>query len=255
VRPLAALIPALALAVTVSACSSSSNGTGSAIKTTSSSTASTASTPATSSTSASTNGTALNAAQLKALLLTKNDVPAGWTASPSAGGTTATDAADQAKVAQCIGVPDPDTHKVAEADSDDYDLNNSSISSSATSYPSSSDVDAGVALLTSPKSTECYKQLFQDTIAKDLPAGTTVDSVSVKLTPGTNGGPSNVVAKADADLTVSAEGQTVKLVIDAWFVRGKQVGAEVDFFGFGQAIADSIQATALKAVADRVAAA
>lgn len=252
-RPLAALIPALALAVTVSACSSSSNGTGSAIKTTGSS--STASTPATSSTSASSDGTALDEAQLKALLLTKNDVPAGWTASPSAGGTTADDEADQAKVAQCIGVPDPDTHKVAEADSDDYDLNDSEISSSATSYRSSADVDAGVALLTSPKSAECYKQLFQEAISKDLPAGTTVDSSSVKLTPGTNGGPSNVVAKADVDVTVSAEGQTVKLVIDAWFIRGKQIGAEVDFFGFGQAIADSIQATALKAVADRVAAA
>ena len=110
-------------------------------------------------------------------------------------------------------------------------------------------------LLTSPKASECYQQLFKDAISKDLPSGATVDKMSVKLTPGTNGGPSNVIAKADADLTVSAQGQTVQLVIDAWFIRGHQIGAEVDFFGFGQAIDSSIQSTALKAVADRVAAA
>ena len=43
--------------------------------------------------------------------------------------------------------------------------------------------------------------------------------------------------------------------INTWFIKGKQLGAEVDFFGFGKPIDDTIQATALKAVADRVAAA
>lgn len=249
-----ALVPALALALTLSACSSTSQGTGSTVTTTGSSRSAGAGGTVTTSSSSSASSTPLDAAKLKALLLTQNDVPSGWTASPSKS-SPADQAQAQAKLVACLGVPDPDAHKVAETDSDNYDLDNSEISSSATSYRSQADIDQAATLFTNPKAPSCYKALFKEEITKDLPAGASIDSLDVTVTPGANGGPDNVIAKADASITVTAQGQTVQFVINTWFIKGHQVGAEVDFFGFGKPIDDTIQATALKAVADRVAAA
>ena len=256
-----AIIPALALALTVSACSSTSNGKGSAIGASGSS-GSSGSTSATTGASATTPTTsaavaAPDEAKLKTLVLTAADVPSSWTASPSSssGDNSPDDAASQAQLAACLGVPNSDKKQVASADSDDYDLANSSISSNASSYSSQDVVDQDAAALSKSNAASCFKQGLQKALTSQLPAGATVDKFDITITPGAGGGPSNVAGTLRVEVLVGVAGQQAHVYLDIVLIKGKLIEASVQFTGFGAPIAADIEAKAVRAVADRVAAA
>jgi hypothetical protein len=114
-------------------------------------------------------------------------------------------------------------HKVAEADSEDFELGDASISSSASSYPSQSDLDVDIAILNSPKISACYERLFSKLLATSLPAGAKVDSVSIKITPGAAGGPANVVGTGAGVVKVRAvNGQRGAFYLTVAELKGRE---------------------------------
>jgi hypothetical protein len=53
----------------------------------------------------------------------------------------------------------------------------------------------------------CFDQQFEKLFTRrGLPTGTTIDSVSVKITPGSAGGPANVVATGTGTVKVTVSG-------------------------------------------------
>jgi hypothetical protein len=76
----------------------------------------------------------------------------------------------------------------------------------------------------------------------------------VTVSPGSNGGPSNVVALVRANAVVAISGQEIPLYIAAWYMKGNLVEADVDFIGVAQEIDSAAQMKAVTAVAQRIAA-
>jgi hypothetical protein len=161
------------------------------------------------------------------MLLKRADFPAGWTSTPYQADPQ--DAADQAALTQCVGARNTDNEKITEKNSPDFGYNDASVSSSASSYRSQADIDDDVAMLHSSKISTCYEQLAKTQIGTSLNAGESVDAVSFKMTPGSSGGPSNIVATGSGSVTLSsvASGK-VTVYISVAFITGPLTEAEVD---------------------------
>jgi hypothetical protein len=205
------------------------------------------------STTASTSSPPPSAAELKKIVLQPADLPAGWKGTPYK--PSADDAANQAALVKCVGGRNTDPDKVAESHSQDFEQGNSTISSAASSYRSQSDLDADVALVHSPKISGCYEQLVKDSVGPTMPTGTKISSVSMKITPGSGGGPANVVATGTGKIRVEASGQRVTVYINVAFITGRLVEAEVDSEGIGAPIPAASQASLVAKVAARAASA
>jgi hypothetical protein len=247
------LIPVCAVGCAVTllaACTSSakSPSTPSASSTAPSSSAATSS----SSSAAPSSAAPAPLAQLKKIVLQPEDLPAGWKGTP-ASPDDASDAANQAALAKCVGVRNTDPDKVADTNSPDFALGDAAISSSASSYLSQSDLDADIALAHSAKLGPCLDRQAKELFAKSLPAGTTVDSVSSKFTAGSGGGPSNVVGSGVTTVKLTAGGQHIVLYLTVAFITGPLIEAEVDTQNVGKPVPASLVKAAVSAVADRAA--
>ena len=221
---------AVAGVLLLAACSSSKSGSGQA--------ASPSATPATK-------------AQLQTIVLQPADLPAAWKGTPYQADPN--DAADQAALLACTGGKDTTADKVAEANSDDYNLDNATISSSANSFKSQSDIDADVATLHSSKLSSCYEQLLKKRLATSLPAGATIKSASITITPGSGGGPANVAATGSGTIQISANGQIVPAYVNVAFITGPLIEAEVDAENVGTPVPPAVVSALVAKVAARAA--
>jgi hypothetical protein len=228
----------------LAACGSSSSKTPS---TPSGSRPASASSPATSSSSAA----PASLPQLKKIVLQPADLPPGWKGTPYH--PDPSDAANQAALVKCVGARNTDSDKVAEAHSEHFALGDASISSSATSYRSQSDLDADLAKVHSPKLSPCYDQLVNTQLASSLPAGATIESESIKITPGSPGGPTNVVATGTGTIKVRVNGQQVPVYLTVAFITGPLIEAEVDTENVGAPVPASVVNGLVDAVATRAA--
>jgi hypothetical protein len=229
--------------VLLAGCAGSS---GSTTKTGSSGTT-TKSTPAASPTPTVTPATV---AELRKIVLQATDLP-GWKPSPAEPDSSSS--ADQAQLMACVGAKNTDADQVATTDSDDFNLGDATISSSASSYKSQSDLDSDLALLKNPKLVPCFNQQFQKYLATSMPEGAGVGAVSVKFTPGSTGGPANVVGSGSAAVPVTVNGQQVTVYIDFVYVTGPLIEAEVDAENVGAPVPAAVLQAAVKAVATRAA--
>ena len=190
-------------------------------------------------------------AQLKKVVLRPGDLPASWKGTPTSG-----DSSDNsnAELTKCLGAKNTDADQVANADSADYSLGDATISSSATSYRSQSDVESDVALLASPKLSTCYASMAKKELAGSLPAGTTVGNVSVKFTPGPGGGASNVAGTGQATITVNANGQQVPVYVTFIYITGPNLEVEIDAENPGAPVPASVLRPVIQKLAARAAA-
>ena len=236
------------------------SGSAPAPGTTPGSTATSAGAPTTGSAPASSGSTAAAASALgkkalAALLITRADLPAGWTASRD-DSTDDTDAADHAKFAKCVGIRDTYADQVAEADSDDFSYQSATVSASATSYSSADDVRNDIqGFQDATKASTCMASTLRADMAGQLPHGAKIDDISFTVHPGTNGGPSNVIAKINGSVTVTTSGQRVPVYVDSVYITGRQIEAEIDFEGIGQPVDAALQTKLIKTLAERVGAA
>jgi len=208
--------------------------------------------PSSSSPAASPSASPASQAQLQKIVLQPADLPAGWKGTPYKDDPT--DAVYDAALVRCVGARNTDPDKVAEAHSEDFGLGDASISSSASSYPSQSDLDVDVAILNSPKISACYDRLFSKLLATTLPAGAKVDSVSIKITPGSAGGPANVVATGAGVVKVKVKGQPIPaMYVTVAFITGPLIEAEVDTFNVGTPVPAPLVKSLVATVANRAA--
>jgi len=200
------------------------------------------------STSAS-SATPASLSQLKKIVLQPADLPSGWKGAPYKPGPN--DSANNAALVKCIGARNTDGDKVAEAHSDDFALGDASISSSASSYRSQSDLDSDVAMLHSPKLSACFEQMVKKQLVASLPAGATIDSASITITPGSAGDPANVVATGSGTIKVRVNGQQVPVYLTVAFITGPLIEAEVDTENVGAPVPASVVNPLVATVATR----
>jgi hypothetical protein len=209
--------------------------------------------PASSNSTASTPSSAAPAslAQLKKIVLQPADLPPGWKGTPHQ--PDPSDAAYQAALMKCVGARNTDGDTVAVADSEDFALGDASIASSADSYRSQSDVDTDTATLHSPNYAPCDEQLGKKQLATSLPAGATIESASIKITPGSAGGPANVVGTETGTVKVSVNGQQVPVYLTLTYITGPLIEAEVDAENVGAPVPPSVVNALVATVATRAA--
>lgn len=191
------------------------------------------------------------AAQLKKMVLQPQDLPAAWKGTPYQ--AQAGQASDDAALSKCVGGRDTQHDKVAEAHSADYTMGNGMISSSATSYRSQSDIDADVEMLHNRKLEGCLEQMVKKDLATSLPAGSKVEAASIKITPGSAGGPSNVVATGTGIVKLSANRQRAAVYLTFAFITGPLIEADVQTETLGAPLPASMLKSLVASVAGRAA--
>ena len=189
--------------------------------------------------------------QLKKIVLQPADLPSGWKGTPYQADPN--NAAENGTLAACVGARDTDSDQVAEANSDDFGLGNATITSSATSYRSQSDLVTDIATLHSPKLSSCFSQMMKNQLASSLPAGSKVTSASIKVTPGSAGGPANVIATGTGTVQVQVNGQQIPLYLSVAFITGPLIQAEVDADNPGTPVPASVVNRLAATVATRAA--
>jgi hypothetical protein len=188
--------------------------------------------------------------QLKKLVLQPADLPSGWKGAVHQADPT--EAAEDASMYKCIGVPNTDSDKIAEADSDDFSLGNATISSSASSYRSQSDLASDITMLHSPKLSSCLGQLLTKGLATSLPAGSKVQQTMFKITPGSAGAPANVVATGTGTFKVELDGQEIPFYMTEAFITGPLIEADVFTLNVNAPVPASVVKPLVATVATRV---
>lgn len=219
--------------------------------------ATTSATSSSASASPSPTASAATEADLKKVVLQASDLPAGWTATPAPTQSSAESTSAIEDIARCLGVKAIPNDQVATVTSQSFvSTTGSQLSSGATSYKSEATVAAHTAMLSNPKLESCVNNLIKSglTAGGQLPAGATITTPVIKITPGHGSGPSNVVATVRASISMTMANQTVPIVVDISVINGKTTEAQVSAVGLGAAVPADVQAAAVKAVADRVAA-
>jgi hypothetical protein len=189
--------------------------------------------------------------QLKKIVLQPADLPSGWKGAPFQ--PDPNESANNAAFVKCVGARNTESDKVAEAHSDDFALGDAGISSSAASYRSQSDLDTDVRTLHSPKLSPCFEQMMKKQLRASLPAGSTIESASIKITPGSAGGPANVVATGTGTIKVRVNGQHVRVYLTVAFITGPLIEAEVDTENVGTPLPAPVVNPLVATVATRAA--
>jgi hypothetical protein len=156
-------------------------------------------------------------------------------------------------MAKCVGARDTHNDMLSEAYSDDFTLGNARIGSSASSYRSQDVVDADTAMLHSPKLSPCFEQFIKKQVAASAPPGGTVESASIKFTPGSAGGPANVVATGTGVIKVRANGREVAVYLTISFITGPLIEAQVESNKVGTPVPASVMNPLVATVATRAA--
>jgi hypothetical protein len=222
----------LAIGLALTACSSSSNGTPPAVVTSQATTtspppttfsSSPVTTPSTPPVSAPATGTAPSEAALNAIVAQQGDVPTGYTG--QAPDTSSDDSTNEQQIVQCVGATNVNpADKIQEVHGNDFVQNPQTISSDATSYKSQAAVDALVSVITNSKAQDCFDKLLKQQVEA---SGGTVTSANITITPGSNGGPSNVFALLQGSVDVTAQGQKATLNVIEAFIQGRQLVSTV----------------------------
>jgi hypothetical protein len=224
-------------------------GCGSTSSKTTTSTAAGSLTPSSSSpTSAAPSASPASESQLAKIVLQPSDLPPDWTPTPYK--AEPGDTAAQAALLRCLGVLSTASDKVAEAHSFDFTLGDARVSSSASSYRSQTTVDAYIAALHSSKVSPCLEQRLKREITPQLPAGATIESVSVKITPGP-AGPANVVGDGVGTVKISVSGEHGVIYLRVAYITGPLIWAEVDGSNVGAPLPAPLWESLESAVADR----
>lgn len=192
-----------------------------------------------------------SANKLAGRVLQAADLPAGWVGQPQAGEADGT--ATAAAMLTCVGAPNTVPTKPTDALVQKYTQGNASISSQVSTYGAQSDIDADLAALNHPKASACYEKAFRKELAASLPAGASIDAAPITITPGSNGGPFNVVSTGEGVISVDSNGRKVTIYLNIAFVSGPQIEGEIDFTSVGSPVPAETQKALVAIFAQRAA--
>jgi hypothetical protein len=185
------------------------------------------------------------AQQLQMIVVQSTDLPAGWTSSAASPPADLSDG-----FAGCMGTPNTAGEMVASASSPQFTSGSYVIGSTAKSFRSPAAVLADTAALTNPKASSCLATVNKAHLAAGK--GVTVRTVTFKVTPGTGGGPSNVVATATSALSYTLNGHTTTLNDETVYFVAPRIEARVDFYYATKAPSASVKAAVISKVSARV---
>jgi hypothetical protein len=189
------------------------------------------------------------ASQLQAIVVQATDLPAGWTAKP---GTPPADrVAATTAFAQCVGISSTASDVVALAYSPDYSSGSDTISSTAMSYRTRADVPLDAQGLLDPKASACQMRIDSARLSAGLAKGA-LKSYTEKITPGTGGGPANVVATATSSVVYVSAGHQVTLNDKTVYLAAPRIETRIDFYDLGKPVAATVEAAVVAKVAARV---
>lgn len=194
-----------------------------------------------------------DAAAVRATVLQAGDLPAGWT-NPSENGA---DSGDLQELESCLGAHDTSGERFVTGGSPAFiNASGGVVFSSFAGFRSQRDVDEDTALLADPGAAACLKtSMEQGMDDSEDSSGTTMGDMTFTLTPGSGGGPSNVVAIGEGSIPVSGSGGRHGTVyLEAVFVTGRMTEAEIAFISPGSPVPDDLRSAAVTAVAQRLAA-
>ena len=95
--------------------------------------------------------------------------------------------------------------------------------------------------------------MIKKQLLSSLPAGSKVASASIKVTPGSAGGPANVVATGTGTVQVQVNGQQIPVYLTVAFITGPLIEAEVDAENVGTPVPVSVVNRLVATVATRAA--
>ena len=191
--------------------------------------------------------------QLNQIVLQQADLPIGWKGKASPDTSDPSGPSSGVALAKCAGARNTDGDVVHDATSPDFTLGSDTVSSSATSYRSQSDVDSDTATLHNPKFSACIEQDAKAQFGTSLPAGTLIESVSFKVMPGSANAPDNVVATASGTILLNVKGHEIPMHLSFTFITGPLIEAEVDVVSVGTPLDASVVQGLVDAVATRAA--
>jgi hypothetical protein len=222
----------------------------------------TASTPISSQTSSLTSAAAspsvspASEAQLGRIVLQPADLPADWKYTPYTRdpGTIAAVNAAAGALANCLGVPNSTFQQAAEAYSGTFDQGDATITSQAYSYRDQSVVDTDTAAIRSSKASPCLEQQEKQVLtALAGQVGFTIESTSFKVTPGSAGDPTNVIATEAGIVKASKDGEPGAIYINGAFIAGPLIEARVAAVNIDTPVPTSLIDSLVTAVANRAA--
>lgn len=188
--------------------------------------------------------------QLKKLVLSTADFPIAWKGTVHQ--VAPNDAAWRASFVKCLAVRNTDSDKVSEAYSQDFTLGDAVVVSNATSYRSQMDIDTDVGAIQGPKFAPCIDQLMKKQSAQSQPPGNPIIA-SFKITPGSAGGPANVVGTGTGTIKSSVNGHQVVFYLSFAYITGPLIEAEVDTSNIGVPVPASEVKSLAAALATRAA--
>lgn len=189
-------------------------------------------------------------AQLGMIVVQPSDLPTGWAA--QAPSVPYNRVGVPMAFSQCVGTTVTAPHVAGTAYSHTFVMGTDVITSNAVSFTTLNDVPADTQALASPKASGCLQQVEKNLFTALLPAGSTVRTYQVKVTPGNNGVAANVVAVADSTITYSVTGHSLTLTIEVVYFAAPRIEAQVSFSSAGTAIPVATKAAVLNKVSARV---
>lgn len=201
------------------------------------------------STQPSTAPTAAGRLSLSAVPLSAADLP-GWQRSkPDANND---DSTVDARMARCLGVAEPPADHGPSIDTK-YVLGPYQVISSAQRMHSLARVEADTALLRNPRMNTCVSRVLRGMGSRDLPNGVRLDSFRLRYHVGAQTSPVGVVGTASGRMIVSGHGRTVIVYLGMAFIASGRIESELDFFGTGGPVDESLQSSLIATVAARTA--
>lgn len=189
-------------------------------------------------------------AQLSAAMIKASDLP-GYASQAADKGDSDTQLQEQ--VARCIGITIAPANQLREVDSPTFAKAATSISSSANAYRTAAELDARERVLLSPKADACFGPALRQVMSGVLPSTIKLDKTAFHIAAGSGGGPSNVIATAHGQVTVSQGGESQTSFVDIVFVKGRLTGVTIDFTGNGAPVSADVEKKIVATVSARVA--
>jgi hypothetical protein len=189
--------------------------------------------------SAGASGPSKALAQAKTHLLKLSDMPKAWTSQPSSN-SGSNDFPGKSQLAPCIGVPlsviNLNPPKVSSPDFGNK-ASTYAVSENIKVFSSTKVAKTAYAAVTSPKTPGCYAQVLngpaKSTLLGAFPSGATLSTITVVPATGSLHG-------YTAAFTVTAQGQTVHLVLTTLFALKGTEGMQLEFTGYGSTFPSSL---------------
>ncbi|MGI9022814.1 MAG: hypothetical protein ACR2HV_06215 [Acidimicrobiales bacterium] len=173
-----------------------------------------------------------NKALVKAVNLTRADVPPEWAESPRR--DPVGEDGDDSRYAACVGRPDPKNERTADADSVEYHLEDRlRAMSSAQTQPSVEEAVADLAAQRADRGLSCLRQRFKGQLNRNSTGGDAPESFTVQRIPDVGVGDESVAFRAEL-VYPSKNGNQPKAYIDVVTVRTGRAETVFTLFSAGQ---------------------